>query len=271
MKPNKRHGAGDALRAYIYTIPKAGTYLMDEYLTQLGMTPTGWHVSMTHYLDTRQFDADTNRVQPSSTSVPRSYLGTLKNVPAGGHAFGHFSPSFIPPALLQSLNYRIVAVRRHPKEVLVSEFIDFRHRRSDVRFVSEATVPDPAEAFAIYLREHGPVIKNICANYALLRDLHLNHFYQELVGRHRFIFADFRTFIDAKRGGDTALRIAEFLGIDLPQDEVLARWRAALDADNKTKSDTVQLPYARESLWTPTALQLYKDLGLAAMESHLGY
>ncbi len=258
-------------RTYIFTIPKAGTYLMDAFLTCLGSSPTGWHVSMNHYLDTLQFDAQTNKAEPSKTNVKRPYLASFKQVPAGGHAFGHFNPLFVPPAALNALNYRVIAVRRHPREVLVSEFIDFRHRRTDVRFVSEATIADPVAAFETYLREHGPVIRNICANYVLLQDTSKNIFYRQIMGHERSLFLDFRQFIDAKRGGETAQRIAQFLHLDLTPEQVLERWHEALDADNKTKSDDVQLGYGRESLWSDKANALYESLGFTDIAAYLGY
>lgn len=267
----KQRADADTSRSYIFTIPKAGTYLMDEFLSQLGSASTGWHVSMNNYLDTKKFDAKTNKTQPSTTHVARPYLATFRQVPAGGHAIGHFNPLFVPPGLLNTLGYRVIAVRRHPREVLVSEFIDFRHRRTDVRFVAEATIADPGEAFLAYLREHGPVIRNICANYLLLQDNCRNLFYRQVLGRELALFVDFRQFIDAQRGPDIARRIAAFLGTGLDDAAVQVCWQAALDADNKTKSDDVKLPYARESLWTPKAQARYEELGFPALAAHLGY
>ncbi|MBN8487042.1 MAG: hypothetical protein J0M20_04815 [Burkholderiales bacterium] len=259
------------LRAYIFTVPKAGTYLMDAFLSQLGLNSTGWHVSLNNYLDTGKHDATTNKTTPSATSVARNYLQTFRQVPAGSHAIGHFNPLFVPPAVLNANQYHIVAVRRHPREVLVSEFIDFRHRRSDVRFVSEQTVPDHGEAFEVYMREHAPVIRSICLNYLLLQENCRSLLYRQVMGRDPAIFIDFKQFIDDKRGPEIAQRIAGFLHRSLTPEEVQQRWRAALDADNKTKSDDVKLPYARDTLWTPKAMQRYQDLGFPEIESHLGY
>jgi hypothetical protein len=43
-------------KGYIYTIPKAGTYLMSEFLSQIGSNSTGWHISLNQYLDTLGFN-----------------------------------------------------------------------------------------------------------------------------------------------------------------------------------------------------------------------
>lgn len=272
MKPAKKlpHDPSQ-LRAYIYTVPKAGTYLMDEFLSQLGMQSTGWHVSMNNFLDTKAHDAETNKTVPSTTSQARHYLATFRQVPVGSHAIGHFSPMFVPPSLLNSLNYQIVAVRRHPREVLVSEFIDFRHRRSDVHFVSLEKLPDHVEAFEVYMREHAPVIRSICQNYLLLQDNCRNLFYRQIMGRVPAVFIDFKQFIDKKNGPEIALRISRALNFTHSPEEVKLRWQAALEADNKTKSADVELPYARESLWSDKAIKLYEDMGFPELESHLGY
>jgi len=259
-------------RVYIYTVPKAGTYLMDAFLTQLGYSSTGWHISLNNYLDTTAHDEDTNRVRPGETSVARNYLNSFRRVPAGGHAFGHFNPLFVPPAMLRTLDYRIIAVKRHPREVLVSEFIDFRHRRSDVGFVSAQAQPDHRQAFVVYLRDHAPVIRNICMNWLLLLDNARSAYYREIVG-DRVLFIDFKQFLDAKAGPEAALRVEQFLNPAQPRpaERVKQFWSAALAADNKTRSDSLDLPYARDSLWTPEAVARYEELGFPQLASHLGY
>lgn len=265
----RKHSTGP--RAYIFTIPKAGTYLMDTFLTELGMQPTGWHISLNNYLDTLGHDAEVNKATPSATTVQRHYLATFKRIPEGGHAFGHFNPLFVPPAMLNGMKLHIIAVRRHPREAMVSEFIDFRHRRNDVEFVSVERYPDHREAFLAYMRDHAPVIRNICANYLLLRDSSRNIFYRQLISHDAMLFLDFRQFIDDNRGPEMARRIADFLKLNLPAEEVHTRWRAALDADNKTRSNDVKLPYHRDELWTPAAQRRYEELGFPDIETHLGY
>lgn len=257
-------------RAYIYTVPKAGTYLMSEFLTRLGLASSGWHVAQNKALHTHMLDAETNRSEPSRAMVPTSYLSSFRKLPAGQHAFGHFNPLYVPAQLLQEKDYRIIAVRRHPREVLVSEFIDFRHRRRDVDWVSEARIPDPAEAFTTYLQQHGPVIRNICLSHLLLQHNASLPDYQELAGSAAVLFVDFREFVSPSGGPAVAQAIAGFLGADLGPQDVAQCHAQALASDNKTKSEGLQLPYERPRLWTQGAEQAYAALGFEALAQRMG-
>jgi len=57
----------------------------------------------------------------------------------------------------------------------------------------------------------------------------------------------------------------------LTPDQVRERWQQALGADNKTKSEGVQLAYPRESLWSDKAKALYERLGFSEVAAGLGY
>jgi hypothetical protein len=256
-------------RAYIFTVPKAGTYLMSEFLTRLGLASSGWHIAQNKALHTHGLDADTNRSEPSRAMVATSYLSSFRKLPAGQHAFGHFNPLYVPPQVLLDKDYCIIAVRRHPREVLVSEFIDFRHRRRDVDWVSEQRIPDHAEAFLAYLRQHGHVIRNICLNFLLLREASSQLHYLELVGRPRHLFTDFRSFVDPQTGPAEATRIADFLGCRLAASAIEQCHEAALASDNKTKSEGLVLPYPRQALWSDQAEQEYAALGFEHLAAQL--
>lgn len=258
-------------RAYIYTVPKAGTYLMSEFLTRLGLASSGWHVAQNKALHTHALDAETNRTEPSRAMVPTSYLSSFRKLPLGQHAFGHFNPLYVPPQLLHEKDYRIIAVRRHPREVLVSEFIDFRHRRRDVDWVSETRIVDPAEAFCTYLRQHGPVIRNICVSHLLLQHNAGLPDYQELAGSAAVLFIEFSAFVSPTGGRTAAWEIAQFLGARRSLGEVHQCHAGALASDNKTKSEGLHLPYERHTLWTAQAEQAYADLGFEALARRMGY
>lgn len=258
-------------RAYIYTIPKAGTYLMSAFVHALGWASSGWHVAQNHVLYTLEFDRRTNLERPSKATASDSYLNSFSRLPERQHAFGHFNPLFVPASLLADKDYRVIALRRHPREVLVSEFIDFRHRRHDLAWVGEGRVPDHAEAFALYLREHGPVIRNICLDSLLLEQMQASLDYGELCRGARVLFQDFGTFVGAATGPAAALAIARFLGDGRDADEIAAVRVQALAADNKTKATELVLPYEREALWTQAAEQAYQALGFYSLAARLGY
>jgi hypothetical protein len=248
-------------RIYIYTIPKSGTYLMSGFVHALGFPSTGWHIAQSKTLETLSVDTQTNAREPSTTAVSRSYLNAFKSVPSGHHAFGHFSPLYLTPGLIVDRGYRFIAIKRHPREVLVSEFIDFRHRRTDVAWVSEARIPDPHRAFEAYLAQHGPVIRHICIDFLLMQQTAASPLYRELMREPRHLLLDFARFTDPETGPGVAAEVAAFLGSAMPDTELPHVWAAALNANNKTKTAGLKLPYARASLWTDDAEAHYQRLG----------
>lgn len=263
--------AAPAIRAYIYTVPKAGTYLMDAYLSALGMTSTGWHVNLDTYLDTRQFDLTVNATTPSATTVQRPYLGTFRRMPPGSHAVGHFSPLYVPLGVLNKLALRVVAMWRHPREVLVSEFVDFRFRRTDVEFVSARRYPDPRDAFAAYMREHAIAVRHILQDQLLLREVHSHPDFLGRMGFEPLKIVDFRSFLDPEEGWLQARKVARFLGFGQSDERIRQCWREALDADNKTRADALALPLPRQALWTAEAEQRYQALGFELLAARMGY
>jgi len=260
----------DKIKAYIYTIPKAGTYLMSEFLIQLGIMSTGWHIGQNRYLDTFSFDQETNKVTPTKTKRKRSYIESFQSIPYGFHAFGHFSPVYVPPAIF-GRSFKFLCVKRRPKEVLLSEFIDFRFRRSDVKFVSKNTIKDNKKAFEFYITKHAHVIKSIFQNFIFLEECSRSHAYISLVGKNNFYFLDFKEFINPESGPKLAIELSDFFGIDASVDQTTAKWKNALAADNKTKSLDVSIDIPREEFWTAKALDLYEQINFKKIEERLGY
>lgn len=256
-------------KVYIFTIPKAGTYLMSAFLELLGIRSTGWHISEHKYLDTKSFDDDTNRMTPSKTMQKRSYLASFRNVPFGGHAFGHFSPLFLAPGELRK--YKVIAVKRSLEEALVSEFIDFRYRRRDVKFVSKKEVPNSIEAFERYMDTHAQVFKKIGTNFLLLEEMMKNSLYRDIVGGDRMLFVDFSGFVDSTTGPGISLTIAASVGANLNSADVKDLWVQALNMNNKTKSDGVILDVDRREFWTQHARARFRELGLDELNTKLGY
>jgi len=143
---------------YIYTVPKAGTYLLASILEEYGIRNSGYHIGFTGYLDTCSHPAETNRHSPSTTRTKQQYIKSFKQC-AGQLAFGHLSPSFLPPGVFNAT--QVVVAFRDPFEVLVSEFNDFRFIRRDVRFCSKDAETDDSLAFGMYLQRQGPIIRDI--------------------------------------------------------------------------------------------------------------
>ncbi|EWS66450.1 Sulfotransferase domain protein [Hydrogenophaga sp. T4] len=258
------------IKGYVFSVPKAGTYLMSEFLQQIGSQSTGWHISLNQYLDTLHFDNLTNKQTPSQTKKERIYIASFRQIPVGKHAFGHLSPLYVPPPILQR-DYKILCAKRNPKEVLISEFIDFRYRRSDVAFVSKKNVPDSIKAFEIYMTDHAHVIKNICQNFVLLEEMAVNPIYQSLVGDQSFYFLDFKKFLSSEQGPEIARKVSDFFGAHLTPEGAKMAWQAALDADNKTKSADAEIDIPRDQFWSSVASQVYTQLGFPELSSRLGY
>jgi hypothetical protein len=258
-------------RVYIYTIPKSGTYLMSGFLRELGLRSSGMHIALNHTLETHAVDSATNLRSPSKAMVQKLYIDAFRSVPPRQHAFGHLSPLYLPAGIINRRGYQFIAVKRHPREVLESEFVDFRHRRLDVDWVSESSIPDPQQAFETYLSRHGAVIRDICIEFMLLEQIAHSPMYQHLMGgRNRHLFVDFSRFIDRGAGPRVAAGIATFLLDHTDTVDVRLAWQKALEADNKTKATMMKLPYERASLWTTAAEAHYRQLGLHQIADQLG-
>jgi|GEM_PF-1873902 len=268
-------------KLYIYTLPKSGTYLMSEFLKLLGSSDTGYHIAFGKYLDTLKFSPEVNSQTPSKTVRNQLYVKTFKDIPLGSHAFGHFNPLYLAPNLIVNNKLKFICIKRNPMEILTSEFIDFRYRRTDVAFVGQEAIADPIEAFEAYMEKHSPIIGSICRNFLLLNEVAKNVHYNEIIGSNRFLFCDFKSFINEDTGPAIAVKIAHFISpaLDekiggfitpvLDEDFIVSKWREALDSDNKTKSSGLELPFKREDLWSSNALALYEGIGFPSLEEEL--
>lgn len=239
------------MKIYIYTIPKAGTYLLAELIAQLGFVNTGYHVNQHKFLNTRKLDAETNARFPSRAMEKQLFVRTLTGMRDGEVAFGHF-PVPLMGWLFPAFVY--VCAYRHPRRTLVSEFIDFRFRRQDVPWISPAAIADDATAFCEYLTRQGPghmtVVSQMLGLTLLLNEPLCGRF-QEGAKFHMLSFDRLRT------DPTEAARLARFLGVDPAlAGPALAE---ALDADTKTKA--TDLAIDRDALWTEAAEAAYAALG----------
>lgn len=240
------------MAVYIYTIPKAGTYFFAALLERFGLRDTGYHVSRDSFLDTKKHSLEENARTPGVAKRSGSYLQILRNLGEDDVAFGHFPAPLVWRALPQSMKF--LCAYRHPRQTLVSEFVDFRFRREDVPWVSRAAIADDAEAFAEYLRRHGTTSHAAIFQSMLLHQQNLQF---ELAGPKEQKASIFVNFDRAMRDVNVILHIAAFVGRDLTHAEAKAALAATLGAETKTKSSDVKLD--RSAFWTTATEALYQN------------
>jgi hypothetical protein len=242
------------MKIYIYTIPKAGTYLLAELVTRLGFVNTGFHVNRDRYLDTLSLDPETNARFPSRAMKKQDFLRTLGDMQPGELAFGHFP---VPMMGWLLPDFVFVCAYRHPRQTLVAEFIDFRFRRQDVRWVAPAAIPDDRAAFREYLRRHGEghmaIFSQMLGLTLLLKEPLCSRFQEG----QRFHLVAF----DRLRGDPAeAERLARFLRVDPAR--ARAAHAQALAAETKTKATGLAID--RAALWSDEAEAYYAALDAEA-------
>lgn len=242
------------MKIYVYTIPKAGTYLLAELIARLGFVNTGFHVNRDQYLDTHSIDPDTNARFPSRATKNQVFLRTLGDMQPGEVAFGHF-----PVPLMGWLfpQFVYVCAYRHPRRTLMSEFVDFRFRRRDVPWVMPDAIPDDRAAFCEYLRQHGEK-HMVTVSQMLALTLLLN---EPLCGDYRdgdtyHMLSFDRLVADPAE----AERLARFLCAD----PALARTAHAQALAAETKTKATGLDIDRAALWSDEAEALYAALNAEA-------
>ena len=241
------------MKIYIYTIPKAGTYFLADFIGRLGFSDTGFHISQKSFLDTKKFDQETNARFPSKTKEKQLFYRTLNRMADGDVAFGHF------PAPLMSWmfpDFFFVCAYRHPRQTLMSEFIDFRFRRADIAWISQEAIADDRQAFCAYLIRHGQahmaIFSQMLSVTLLLNEPLCRRFQLE-----RMHLLNFERFLQGPEG---ASALAERLGVDPAlAPAALAATRAA---ETKTKATDLQID--RAALWSDEAEDLYAALDAEA-------
>ncbi len=234
------------MKVYIFTIPKAGTYFIAELLERLGFNNTGYHVSQKRLLDTKKLDLESNAKTPSKAMVEQNFTKTLREMKDNDLAFGHFP---VPLMAWLQPQFRFVCAYRHPRKTLISEFIDFRFRRSDVKWISRDTIPDDREAFATYLVRHG---ENHAAIFSQMLAVSLL-VAEPLCTRYPSEHFHFLNFDHLLADVEVARGLAAALGVNSID---IARVHAeTLMAETKTKSSGTEVD--RNSLWSDRAEELY--------------
>jgi hypothetical protein len=237
------------MRIYIYTIPKAGTYLLADFVARLGFANTGHHVSRDRFLNTAKLDLDTNARTPSKAMERQFFVKTLREQVDSSVSFGH-----LPVPLMGFVfpDFRFVCAYRHPRKTLMSEFVDFRFRREDIKWIARDAIPDDRAAFVAFLQRHGQAHMSIFANMIAVTLLRSEPLCARYDARHIHL-----TSFDAFLADPAeAIRIAAML--DVGPDQALTARAAALLAETKTKATGLDVD--RDALWSDEAEELYAAL-----------
>jgi len=241
------------MKVYIYTIPKAGTYFLADFIGRLGFRNTGFHVNQNRFLNTAKFDVETNAKFPGRAMEKKLFIKTLRDMNDGDLAFGHFP---VPMMAFMFPDFFFVCSYRHPRQTLISEFIDFRFRREDLKWLDRETIPDDKMAFATYLEKHGENHVSIFSQMlgiSLLRSEPLCKRFQT----NKFHMLHFEALLKDHK-------VAEDLAVALGVDPALAA--DALEktkmADLKTKATGLEID--RDALWSDQAEELYQRINADA-------
>jgi hypothetical protein len=240
----------DRVKLYIFTIPKAGTYFLADFIGRLGFENTGFHVSANSFLNTKKLDLETNTRFPGKAKEDKLCMRLLREVRHGQLAFGHLSVPLLSPLFPA---FRFVCAYRHPRKTLVSEFVDFRFRRRDLPQFSVEEIPDDRDAFCTYLERRaqghlGHLSEMI--GVALL----LNEECYGALTPDRAYMLNFETLLQTP--GECG-SLCAWLGVD-PEagPPALEETRAT---DTKTNATGIELD--REALWSDRAAELYARSG----------
>lgn len=240
------------MSVYIYTLPKAGTYFIAQLLSNLGLHDTGLHLSSHEFLDTKRFTLEQNAMTPEIAAVEGFFVPVVRRMGPQDILFGHFP---LPRNLHVALpDMKYICSYRSPEKTLISEFIDFRFRRSDVPWLSPEEVPDDATAFEVYLEQHGlgthlDIFKCIVVYHSTV-----NHPLERTTEREKVCFVHFETLLEQP---GAVRQIAAFLEKDISLQEAEAIHQKTLAAETKTKATGLTLD--RAALWSDRARQIFAE------------
>jgi hypothetical protein len=237
------------MKVYIYTVPKAGTYFLADFVERLGFKNTGFHVSKSSFLNTKQLDLKRNSEFPGVVVKFQGFMKTLQNIADDEIAFGHFPVPLISWAFK---DFRFIGAYRHPRRTLVSEFIDFRFRRKDIDWLSHQAINSDQDAFSEYLERHGSIHMSIFSELIAVSMLYND----ELVTSYQPDRIHFLNFDSLLNSPGEAENLARYLGKDAQAG--INALTATLAAETKTKATNIDID--REALWSVRAEAAYQAL-----------
>lgn len=242
---------------YVFTQPKAGTYFISDIIARLGFENTGFHVMRNFYLDTHSQSLEDNATQPGLARVDKFFAPVVRSLQGKQFAFGHFPLPLNPEVPRPDMKY--VCAYRDPKSALVSEFIDFRFRRKDIKRFSQASIPDDRKAFVAFLKKRG-----LGGHFEDFRNMLL---YRSLVAHHLASpkerdRAHFVNFSSIRSNPEEIDALARFLGVEIAAGQSASIHAAALASETKTKASSIDVD--RDALWSDAAEKVYQESGYPA-------
>jgi hypothetical protein len=241
------------MKVYIYTIPKAGTYFLADFIARLGFHNTGFHVNQKKILNTAKFDLETNARFPSRAMERQSFLKTLRDMKDRDVAFGHFA---VPLMAWIFPEFFFVCSYRHPRQTLISEFIDFRFRREDIAWIARDAIPDDRDAFSAYLERHGEGHMMVFSQMLALTVLRN----EPLCGRFQTGQFHMMNFESLLKSPQVAIDLAERLGAS--PERAIEALEETRNAETKTKATGLDID--RAALWSDRAEELYATINAEA-------
>jgi hypothetical protein len=180
-------------------------------------------------------------------------MKTLRGLQNNDLAFGHFP---VPMMSWMFPDIFFVCAYRHPRQTLVAEFVDFRFRREDVKWLSRNQIADDKVAFAAFLERHGIKHMGIFAQM-----LGISLMYQEplcrTVKKGQFHFLNFETLL---KDPNVAIDLASRFKVDA--ERAVEALEETKQAETKTKA--TQLDIDREALWSDQAEEAYRKINAEA-------
>lgn len=237
------------MKVYIYTIPKAGTYFLADFIARLGFRNTGLHVSQRKVLNTAKLDMETNARFPSRAMERQNFMKTLREMNDGDLAFGHFP---VPLMAWIFPDFFFVCAYRHPRQTILSEFIDFRFRREDVDWISRENIPDDRDAFCAFLERHGEAHMLVVSQMLAITLLRAEPLCRRFQGE-RFHMLNFDHLLKVP---GTAEALALALGTTAA--DGTRALTETLAAETKTKATGLDID--RAALWSDRAEEMFAAL-----------
>lgn len=138
---------------FVNTLPKAGTYLMERALTNIGYRSLGLHVLDGNIHDNRGVPEDEIHWDPASRAVPVTAWSTSGLLRNGEFAVGHLEDrdqiySFVHQRV------KLLSVIREPRSMLMSHFVFSQKRVKPDRAAGLWQSMEGVEAFKGFLLSH---------------------------------------------------------------------------------------------------------------------
>src|SRR5215471_6699301 len=108
------------LRSLVCSIPKSGTYLLNDILQRLGSRDTNWHISRNQYSAYQFGSLDEYRAYPEKFSVIAPFRDILARVSRGAHTVSHLAPDEDVVSACALLKFKVFFVCRDLRDCAVS-------------------------------------------------------------------------------------------------------------------------------------------------------